>query len=261
MNIENVPEEVLGEILMNSTIEELIEKSKVSKEWKRVIDKLWCRLLNRDYKVKTFDDCENKYKEYYDIGNKISITSNKIKKVLSDIKKSKEYDEELDLSLEDITEDVKRIFGRFDFKERNGNFIYVPKIDEDLILFFNQYITSLEEGRKYEDGIYIAEIDMNTLNNPIFNPHSLILDEFVQSLLPEDFLFEYEDVDEDEPLESFGVAIPFKLYIQAYNYHNKGNFDKDFLVVAKNYLKEKDVKDVNNIAKDMLKFLHDIAKY
>ena len=57
----------IREQLYDMTLREILEKRKLNKRWKKIIDddKFWCRLLNRDYKIRKTKDCKKSYQHEY----------------------------------------------------------------------------------------------------------------------------------------------------------------------------------------------------
>ena len=73
-----LPNDIIDEMLMKMTINEILKKSTISKQWKERVNTLWCRLLDRDYKIKTTTECKKKYREEYSFYRDLVIKKDKI---------------------------------------------------------------------------------------------------------------------------------------------------------------------------------------
>lgn len=148
---------------------------------------------------------------------------------------------------DNIGNDIMNILNSLNFKKIENGLIYIPKINHlyDFICGcdYEACFIDTDEGTKNFDDIGELEIGMIKHYN-----------ETLQKVLPTNFRIRHKIVrDFDLTDEYIIVTIPFKLYIQAYNYHNKNNFDKDFIEFTKDYY--------NKIIEKKLKEFHDIAKY
>lgn len=82
-------DELIIEIMMNMTLNEILDKTKTNKKWYNIIsdDKFWCKLLNRDFNIKQEFNCKNTFiKEY-----KKRINMNDIKKYSNKYKINYKY--------------------------------------------------------------------------------------------------------------------------------------------------------------------------
>ena len=216
----HIPEDVLGEILFKMKIEDILRLENTSKNWKYVIDKLWCRLLERDFKVKSKDKCDTKYKELYEI-NLLVITE---KQIESSIKKYKSS-----LSLNDITS----ILESKDFEKIKDGWMYIPKILGHPILheFFDEFI--FLKGDIVDSNLLNISSNIEKL---IYYQHINKIDEYkayeiLRNIFPKRYIF-----DDNENSRILDIYIPFDLFIKGYNYLNDNRFDEDFIKEAISYL-------------------------
>lgn len=230
--MDDLPDELIGEIMMNMTIKEISRKSKTSAQWKRVANQLWCRLLNRDFGIKMNKDCDIKYNELNNIKEKIIITKDKIKAVKNKCKA-------------DITDEtIKDILTDFGFvQDKNGDFIYNPNIKED-IEDLHVYIKSYK-GIKSKN-IIRSQATANLLDyeyHPMYpddydqdNPKECYIDIFMEKLLPKDFKLILVDSDLLNGYNGYQLDIPRVLYRQAFEFNNKKDFSQEIVNIVKKEL-------------------------
>lgn len=240
----HIPEDVLGEILFKMKIEDILRLKNTSKNWEYVIDNLWCRLLERDFKVKMKDKCDIKYKELYEIKD-LMITE---KQIESAIKKYK-----LDVSSENIT----YILEKNGFKKMNNEWIYVPQIFSYKLLhrFFAEYMN--------------GNIDSNLVDVSAYIDIYPFMSKILKDIIPKQFVFK------ETTKADLEVYIPFDSLIKGYNYARNNRFDEIFLEEAIDYLNKEHVikgkgkskikikKSLNPEldAENMLKKFHQVANY
>ena len=220
-----LPIEIKQEILMGMTLEEILDRRKLSKEWKEAVDNLWCRLLKRDYDIKTNEKCYNKYKRKYDAIRKLSIPFKKI-------------------------EDVAKIYGiPFDylcsllellgFKPRDiekGSFFYGLDIEKDLFPIFYNWLSDV--GPLLESYMSlgmpvnnIAEKGANEHLKKLFPKHDIVkmtinaFKDIFPKVLP---IINYKDINKNMYTDYYYVTTSYKDYIDLYNTLNNNTFDIDF---------------------------------
>ena len=220
-----LPIEIKQEILMGMTIEEILDRRKLSKEWKEAVDNLWCRLLKRDYNIKTNEDCYDKYKRKYDTIKTLSVPFKKI--------------EDVTASYKIPSEDFYILLEFLGFRRMEpGSFFYDLDIERDFKVFMSNLNThsldpkiilgmpinkmavkNAREGNirhlftKHEYGGYgeygkFGEAVMMTIN--VF-----------KDMLPKVLSMTLR-------LKDYVVQISYKDYIELYNTLNNNMFDTDF---------------------------------
>ena len=244
----HIPEDVVGEILFKMKINDILYLKRTSRNWKYVIDKLWCRLLERDYKIKVKDNCEKKYKDTFEVISNITI---KMKDIKDSIKKHKSS-----LNVDNIF----YILEKLGFYKANNEFIYMPNIN-NVRKFIRDYVNDTSD---YDYGMIIIDEISNVidyyLDQEIYKSYERDeLIEIIKDVLPKRFIVKIEEMtglqeteegsDEEVEFEQIFVGIPYDLFIKAFNYQY-GNFDEEFIRIAK---KDKRIKD--EIANEMLGLL------
>ena len=93
-----LPEELWEIIIMKKPINEIVKMRSLSKEWKRRIDKLWCKLLKRDFDMDKDKNCKKVYEKTYT--NKQIFDP--INKILKTIHPNLTFDSGVELYLSEI---------------------------------------------------------------------------------------------------------------------------------------------------------------
>lgn len=192
---EDLPEDVLPEIFMNMSIEELLNIETTSTQYKRVIDKLWCRLLQRDLNIKeiNINKCKKVYvKIYKDVMKKLTISKD-IDYIMQN--------ENLDVDI------VINIFTDLGYEKRGNKLIFIPKINQ-LDFMFKQFINGL----------------VPNFNIKLFNFDDITL-ESIDIIYDEIFGHGFSD----------NSYIDISEFITMYNIIHHGSFNKDFLIQASSY--------------------------
>ena len=129
--MEYLPEELLQEIVMKMPLKDVLEKRKLSKEWRDAIDKLWCRLLDRDFKIKTKDNCYNNYKKNFILSRYLTIDDTKIQERLNRFKK---LNKEL----------FYRVIKEIGFEYHDGLWYWIPTYKKQIKIRSKSYLVLFE---------------------------------------------------------------------------------------------------------------------
>ena len=225
-----LPNDIIDELLMNMKIEEILERSRISKRWKERVNTLWYRLLERDFDVKgildvkSIDDNKEIYKNNYLIVNSIIIKENDIHKVVYETKKIRDRE----LYKKQICNVIKRAFFDYD----NGIF----KFNANHIMVITSITSPLYRGGDlprpfitlYSFGLY--DINNKTLSD-------VLLSRMFKSILPFTFIYETKNFSPARYIEC-KISISLKNYILIYNYLNgKDSFD----LAVMNYIKKMNI--------------------
>ena len=234
--MDDLPDELIGEIMMNMTIKEISRKSKTSAQWKRVANQLWCRLLNRDFGIKMNKDCDIKYNELNNIKEKIIITKDKIKAVKKKCKA-------------DITDEtISEILTDFNFvQDRNGDFIYNPKLKEEIenrIEYMKRHIKYIKPNER-DSMIFRPMATVNLLDYEYYPMYpdddeddnkECYIHIFIEKLLPKDFKLILVDSDPLDKYNAYQLDISRHLYREAYEFNSRKDFSQEVLNITKKYL-------------------------
>ena len=183
-----LPEELWQEIIMKKSINEILEMRKLSKEWRDRIDSLWCRLLNRDFKINKKDNCYNEYKRNYTLKTHLTIEDDEIRKRF---KKFREMNEKI---FYDVIKDVG-------FEYYEGFWYWNPKTQferhekDDVITLFKIETKAWNEPSLYLYDNIFAIISATTVgkirpsginytkNSEYYKVRTLIMDDYTYKAL------------------------------------------------------------------------------
>ena len=228
--MENLPTELMEEIIMNMPLKEVLERRELSKEWRDVIDNLWCRLLKRDYNIKQKDDCKNKYV----LLNDISIPKKKINSVLKKV------------IINNIDSIVDLILVNSGFKEEKDKWIFKPNIERDMDSVGN----SLDSRGKFvpKFNLRISNIGVILMNINIDDDYNIIV-KIIENILPRYFFIEHNEY----------ISIMIKDYITIYNINY--SFDNDLLSLLANPPEKTFYRWISMKPNVVLNLIHEIANY
>ena len=84
---ELIPPELMREHLLSLPLKDILKMKTVSKEYKNIIDNLWCDLIKRDYPKVKYDknNCYNEYRKIYGMDKYIVLDWVKIKDKITTI--------------------------------------------------------------------------------------------------------------------------------------------------------------------------------
>ena len=265
MNEIWLPDDIIDEVLMKMTIKEILEKARTSKRWEERMNTLWCRLLDRDYKIKKDKGCKEIYKNYYKIERDIVIHDEDIEKAINssigkNMREEARYIDNINMILRDAF--FENYYGEQSWKFNPGNYLILQKIIFPLLqnklpeslLILSKVLVSDTRGN--------LKTDIRTYDDVSKD----IIFDILRKILPSPFfIYEPKKVIGKIYVES-AISISLKNYILIFNYMYENNtFDKTVLDLMKNPIKLLTKKElirnkyeISNPNK-MLKLIHEIA--
>ena len=226
---EIIPPELIREHLLSLSIEDIVKLRRTSKEWKKVIDNLWCDLIKRDYPGEKYnEDCYNKYKKLY-----TRITDKRIKKVA----------DKYNVSEDDVAHLL--IESKFD-----------PSENDTFVLDFKQILNLITGMIDFKNCGIVLSGNSNTIKYLIkrsdYKEYLTNLFSAINELAP--YIKDFPNIND----ESFkGVSIPKyikisdKVFIGLYEEeYGKGSFERDLILE----LNKQGITDQNKIDKKLKKY-------
>ena len=210
-----IPTELIREHLLSLPIEDIVKMRKTSKEYRDIIDKLWCDLMKRDYPEYKYDNCEQNYKELYTMEHGNIITYKKINDAIKKCNFSERHRYIIEYIITNIYTSNMREGYKFNF-DIYWNF----KSLIDDVIENNKVPTYFLQIKNLDGILKNFGIDKITSHNIDMEKVECVL----KQVLPNFFIIKL--VKTDFNTYHNYITISIKDYIKFYNMHNNISFVK-----------------------------------